>query len=262
MKKNVIITGAYGAIGKAISKGIASNHTYKVWMIGQDESKLQNAVQEITKITGNQEVYGYAIDLSRKREIESFVNQWIEPLHVLINNAGTTPPLRTETPEGIEKQWAVNVLSYFWMMHYLKNKMDGAQDARIVNVASYYAGNLNLDDPEFKKRNYNNDRAYRQSKQANRMLTFYFAEKLRASGISVNSCHPGDVNSKLSNNLGFGGHESPDQGDKTPVWLATAPEIKGITGKYFSNQKETFDEYKSMKQESELLYELCLKYTY
>ena len=75
-------------------------------------------------------------------------------------------------------------------------------------------------------------------KQADRMLSRAFAERLEPQGISVNACHPGDVNSRLSNNLGFGGHESPDQGARTPVWLGTAPELEGRTGGYYEHQRE------------------------
>jgi NAD(P)-dependent dehydrogenase (short-subunit alcohol dehydrogenase family) len=92
-----------------------------------------------------------------------------------------------------------------------------------VNVASYWAGGLDLGDLEFKRRPYDNDQAYRQSKQADRMLSVAFAERLREHRVWVNACHPGDVRSRLSANLGFGGHETPEQGAATPVWLATAP---------------------------------------
>ncbi|NIN64994.1 MAG: retinol dehydrogenase, partial [Anaerolineae bacterium] len=84
----------------------------------------------------------------------------------------------------------------------------------------------------------NNNKAYRQSKQANRMLTVADAERLRDYDISVNACHPGDVNSKLSNNLGFGGSETPAQGARTPAWLATDPTGQEETGKYFEHKRE------------------------
>jgi retinol dehydrogenase-13 len=79
--------------------------------------------------------------------------------------------------------------------------------ARVVNVASYWAGGLDLEDLEFKRRRYDNDGAYRQSKQADRMLTVAFAERLERSHVTVNACHPGDLVSTLSRNLGFGGHQ-------------------------------------------------------
>jgi NAD(P)-dependent dehydrogenase (short-subunit alcohol dehydrogenase family) len=125
----------------------------------------------------------------------------------------------------------------------------------VINVASYWAGDLDLSDLEFKRRRYSNGPAYRQSKQANRMLTVAFAERLRPYGVTVNACHPGDVNSTLSNNLGFGGHESPDEGARTPVWLATSP-----VGRR-EHMREVRCRFGADRQAIEKLYEICLSYT-
>jgi hypothetical protein len=89
------------------------------------------------------------------------------------------------------------------------------------------------------------------------MLTVAFAEKLRQSGITVNACHPGDVNSKLSNDFGFGGHESPDQGAATPVWIATDPFLKNVTGKYFEHMNETPCQFSKDLVSIERLYRIC-----
>jgi retinol dehydrogenase-13 len=132
------------------------------------------------------------------------------------------------------------VLGYYRMIRAFTPHLKAGAPSRIVNVASYWAGNLDLEDPEFKHRRYDNDEAYRQSKQADRMLTVAFAERLKPYGITVNSCHPGDVNSRLSNDLGFGGHETPDQGAGTPVWLATSNDVEGVTGKYFADKREQY----------------------
>jgi NAD(P)-dependent dehydrogenase (short-subunit alcohol dehydrogenase family) len=132
--------------------------------------------------------------------------------------------------------------------------------SRIVNVASYWAGGLDLSDLEFKRRQYDNDTAYRQSKQANRMLTVALAGRLAPLNIAVNACHPGDVNSALSNSMGFGGHETPDQGAATPVWLATSSEIEGITGKYFEHRREQVCSFSRDVKTIEKLYEICSGY--
>ena len=120
----------------------------------------------------------------------------------------------------------------------LTEQLRHGSDARIVNVASYWAGGLDLGDLEFKRRPYNNDAAYRQSKQADRMLSVAFGRRLQPLGITVNACHPGDVNSTLSNSLGFGGHQSADSGAETPVWLAVGETGGQYTGKYFEHQRD------------------------
>jgi len=127
-------------------------------------------------------------------------------------------------------------------------------------VASYWAGDLDINDLERNSKHYNNDTIYRQSKQADRMLTAAFAEKLKNDGITVNAAHPGDVNSTLSNNLGYGGHETPDQGADTPVWVATAKELENVTGKYFEHRSETTCRFSGDKNLNEQLYELCASY--
>jgi NAD(P)-dependent dehydrogenase (short-subunit alcohol dehydrogenase family) len=260
VSKTAIVTGAYGAIGKAIAEGIARIPLYKVVIIGRDAEKIERSAKDIIEGTGNKNVIPLALDLGRKQEILDLASSWNEPLHLLVNNAATAPRKRILTTEGIEMQWAVNVLGYYWMMEFLHPKMHGQPDARIVNVASYWAGGLDTDDPEFKNRPYNNDDAYRQSKQADRMLSKAFADKFSANGITVNSCHPGDVNSKLSNDLGFGGHESPDKGAATPVWLATSEEVKGITGKYFEHKQEVSCNFSSDDIRVQQLFELFHSY--
>lgn len=93
-----------------------------------------------------------------------------------------------------------------------------------------------MDDPEFQRRRYDNDSAYRQSKQADRMLSVLLADSWEEDGISVNACHPGDVRSRLSRNLGFGGSQTPGQGADTPFWLATAEDAANIHGMWVSSR--------------------------
>ena len=78
--------------------------------------------------------------------------------------------------------------------------------------------------------------------------------------IYVNSCHPGDVNSKLSNNLGFGGHMSPKQGAETPVWLATNKIGLNLTGNYFENKTKTYCPYCLDLKSGKKLYNICKAY--
>ena len=113
------------------------------------------------------------------REIKTFAEGWTGGLDILVNNAATAPRPRITTPDGVEMQFAVNVLGYYRMITHFAPKMAGSSDPRIVNVASYWAGGLDLSDLEFKRRRYDNDSAYRQSKQADRMLTAAFAERLK-----------------------------------------------------------------------------------
>ena len=256
--KLVIVTGANGAIGKAIVHQLAEKD-YEVIMVCRDLSKAQEAKKEIIHKIPEAKIRIEIADLSRQSEIKSLAARVNKPVFALVNNAASTPKKRTETPEGIEEQFAANVLNYFWMSHAFHEHLEKSSNSRIVNVASCWAGDLDPDDLEFKKRQYDNNIAYRQSKQANRMLTVSFAEKFKQNGIMVNACHPGEVNSKLSNSLGFGGSQSPDRGAETPVLLATTKEQN--SGKWYVSMKEQSCQFSKNKTAIEQLYEICMKYS-
>jgi NAD(P)-dependent dehydrogenase (short-subunit alcohol dehydrogenase family) len=260
-RKVALVTGATGAIGKAIARQIAAIPGYEVVLAVRNEARAQKTVEQIVQHTGNPHVRYELVDLSRQSSIIGLAERWHEPLHVLVNNAATTPRSRQETPEGIELQFATNVLGYFWMIQAFKEHLKRSAPARIVNVASYWAGDLRMDDLEFRQRPYRNGSAYRQSKQADRMLTVAFAERLKPFGISVNACHPGDVNSRLSNDLGFGGFETPDEGARTPVWLATTPSSGEISGKYFEESRAVHDRFAQDRSAVERLFEICSDYS-
>ena len=258
--KIAIMTGATGAIGEAIARGLAETGLSLV-LIARSSERADAVIDRISKSTGNRKVSYLLADLARQAQIINLAADWTDPLHILVNNAAVAPPTRKETPEGIELQFATNVLSYHWMINAFSKYMFDYPGSRIVNVASYWAGDLMLDDLEFTRRPYHNHAAYRQSKQANRMLTPIFASMLQPHGVAVNACHPGDVNSQLSNDLGFGGSQSPDQGADTPIWLATSPEVAGITGKYFEHRNEVNCPFAFNRKASRQLFDLCNGYT-
>ncbi|PVV05600.1 MAG: retinol dehydrogenase, partial [gamma proteobacterium symbiont of Ctena orbiculata] len=232
-----LVTGATGAIGEAIARGLASDGMREVVLVARNRSKAERSAQRIRQETGNTQVRYELADLSRGDAISDLASRWEGPLHILVNNAAITPPRREESADGVELQFATNVLAYFRMIRAFTPYMPATEGAQVVNVASYWAGGLDLDDLEFRQRHYSNNVAYRQSKQADRMLSTAFAERLADQGICVNACHPGDVNSTLSNNLGFGGHQSPEEGADTPVWLAIGGAGIDSTGRYFEHRR-------------------------
>lgn len=258
--KTALITGATGAIGNAIAQLIAQKTAYRIVLVARNKLKAEQLVNQLKSETGNSQVSFLLADLSSKDEIIKIADNWSGPIDLLINNAAVTPRQREETPEGIEMQFATNVLGYFWMIQHFLPYLKKASTSRIVNVASYWAGDLDLNDLEFQQRHYNNDTAYRQSKQADRMLTVAFAEKMNGSKITVNACHPGDVRSTLASNLGYGGHETPEQGAATPVWLATSAETAQKTGKYFEHLKESNCQFSADSGAINKLFEMCASY--
>lgn len=135
--------------------------------------------------------------------------------------------------------FATNVIAYHLLIKGLLPLLEPV-GGRIVNVASHYAGGLQLDDLNWTKRSYDSNAAYRQSKQANRMLTWALAKRLKASGstVTANACHPGVLSTGLLNDLGFGHGAEPALGARTPVFLATDTSITGVSGSFFDNKRD------------------------
>jgi NAD(P)-dependent dehydrogenase (short-subunit alcohol dehydrogenase family) len=236
-----------------------AGHGFAVVMVCRNPERAQQAAAAVKKDVPGADLRIEIVDVSRRSEIDAFAQRWSGPLHVLINNAAIAPRRRSETPEGIEMEFATNVLGYVWMMRAFEAVLRASAPARVVNVASYWAGDLDLDDLEFKARAYNNDTAYRQSKQADRMLTVAFGRRWSPSEITVNSCHPGDANSALSNSLGYGGHETPEQAADTPVWLATDSRVAGVTGKYFAARQQRACEFAADEKAIAALDAICAR---
>jgi len=264
-----LLTGASGVIGKAIAHQLAASGDYEVVLACRNRAKAERTVRDIVRDlgrdlgrdtvrdTGSERVRYEIVDVARQASIAELVARWRGPLHVLINNAAAAPRGREETPEGLERVFATNIMGYFWMTRMFADLLARSAPARVVNVTSYWAGGLDLDDLQFKRRRYDNDVAYRQSKQAERMLTVAFAERLRERGVVVNACHPGDVTSALSHSLGFGGHDTPTQSAETPVWLVTSPDAGAVTGRYFEHQRERSCRFGAEQDAVEALYRAC-----
>jgi NAD(P)-dependent dehydrogenase (short-subunit alcohol dehydrogenase family) len=255
MLKQAIVTGGTGAIGFSIVTQLVATGSYNVTIACRDVQKGESAVGRIQKATGSRNVRYSLVDTSSHESIRAFASGWTSPLDLLMNVASIAPPRRQTTAAGLELQFATNVLGYFWMIREFTPHL--ARPSRVVNVASYWANSLRLDDLQMTKRAYDNDTAYRQSKQAERMLTIAFAERLADKGIVINSCHPGDVNSQLSRDLGFGGSESPDEGAATPVYVATSEEGGKVTGKYFKHCRVAREEFAADRDAIERLFAIC-----
>ena len=253
-----VVTGANGAIGFAIARGL-EDRGFDLVLVVRNGARAERSLGEWRD--SHLHVSVEVCDLGCRSEVIALAERLPKVIDVLVNNAAECPHHRHETDEGIERQWATNVLGYHWMIEACTPALARSKHARIVNVASYWAGGLDLSDVEFRRRPYDNDSAYRQSKQANRMLTVGHAGRLRQHGISVYACHPGDVRSKLSNDLGFGGSESPATGADTPVWLASDSHVPpDATGKYFARRRAEPCRFSDNEAEVAALMQVCASY--
>lgn len=206
-----VVTGSTQGIGRSIAEALATDTTSGVLLAVRNVAAGELVAGSITAKTGNTHVRPVYVDVSDRSAVVSLGRRLREEglaVCALVNNAAECPRERAETAQGIERQWSTNVLGYHWLLEELQDILVTTARAsgvpsRVVNVASDWAGDLDLGDVEFKRRRYDSDTAYRQSKQANRMLTVSWAERLDPEYILINACHPGDPCTTLSCALGY-----------------------------------------------------------
>jgi len=252
-----LVTGANGAIGKAIAAGLVQ-HGFDTILVCRSQERGKKLLQELIQANPGAKLTLELCDLSSPRQIHRLGERFQGTLHILINNAAHCPRSREETGDGLERQFATNVLGYAAMIEAFSKYL--SKGSRVINVASYWAGGLDLTDLQFKRRRYDNDNAYRQSKQADRMLSAAYAKALNERDIRVYSCHPGDVPSKLSSDLGFGGHESPAKGAQTPLFLSLESLDRLPRSGYFEHCRQKQDPFLQDTQDVESLYRTCQRY--
>ena len=249
--KVCLVTGGNAGIGKASALGLA-NMGAIVIVVGRDRSRGEAAVTEIKQKSNNDAVDLMLADLSSQASIrrlaEDFKDRY-QQLHVLINNAGVFTSKHTVTVDGIETTFAVNHLAPFLLTNLLLAVLKASAPARIINITSSgeRSGTINFDNLQGEGR-YSGFRAYNQSKLAMILFTYELARKLEGTGVTVNCVHPGVV----VTNLGRGSSgafglllrlmrpffSSPEKGAETPIYLASSPEVEGVSGKYFAKKAE------------------------
>ena len=241
--KICLITGATSGIGKATARGLALQSA-TVIVVGRSKAKCLATVNSIVQQTGNASIDYLVADLASQQEIRRLAQEFLQRyprLDVLVNNAGTNRLTRQLSPDGIELVFATNHLSYFLLTHLLLDVLRASAPARIVVVSSYYHRQARLD---FKRLQASGLNAYPLSKLANLLFAYELARRLEGSGVTVNALNPGLVKSKIGLDMPglasvikrlmnrFSGI-STEEGAKTSIYLATSPEVEGVSGQYF-----------------------------
>jgi NAD(P)-dependent dehydrogenase (short-subunit alcohol dehydrogenase family) len=194
----------------------------------------------------------HVADLAVQRDVRRVAAEVLAAhprLDLLVNNAGIVNLSRETTPDGIEATFAVNHLAYFLLTNLLLDRLRASVPARIVNVASdahRMVRGIRFDDPGF-ARGWSWWRVYGHSKLANVLFTAELARRLEGSGVTANCVHPGAVASGLGTNNGRIARlvlpllrpfmRSPEQGAATSLFVATSPQLEGVSGRYFTNSR-------------------------
>jgi NAD(P)-dependent dehydrogenase (short-subunit alcohol dehydrogenase family) len=248
--RTCVITGATRGIGRATAEGLARTGATVV-VVARRRDDGEQASREIAARSPVRPIV-VAADLSSQASIRQAaveICRLCPRVHVLINNAAVITARREVTVDGIELQWAVNHLAYFLLTNLLLEALKAGAPSRIINVSSGAHSGAKLDFDDLKgKRAYRPNRAYSQTKLANILFTYELARRLQGTGVIVNCLHPGVIATKLlADYMGvpFGGRAlastfgaSPQKGAETILYLATSPEVEGVTGKYFEGKRE------------------------
>jgi retinol dehydrogenase 14 len=245
--KVVLITGASSGIGKETALGLAKMGASLV-LVCRDNEKGEAAREEIVRATRNGSIELIVADLLSQREVRRVAADFraLHPrLDVLINNAGSSFLDYGETEDGIERTMAINYFTPFLLTNLLLDTLKDSAPSRVVNVTSseHKDGHLDLNNAGRDTRMGTvGSEAYRRSKLALVLFTYELARRLQGTGVTSNCLHPGAVRTKMWSQAGaftllfrlFSIFMiSAEKGAETSIYLASSPEVGGVSGKYF-----------------------------
>jgi NAD(P)-dependent dehydrogenase (short-subunit alcohol dehydrogenase family) len=248
--RTVVITGGTAGIGKATALGLAAMGAH-VAITSRDRQRGETAAREI-RAAGSVRVDIFVADLSAQSEVRQLAGELLQRLpriDVLINNAGGFWNTRHVTADGLERTFALNHLAPFLLTNLLLERLKQTAPARVVTVSSNMQalGRVDFNDMQG-ERSYSGARAYNQSKLANVLFTYELARRLPAATVTANALHPGITSTA------FGAEDpptiqrllvpfmrpfmkTPAQGAATSIYLASAPGLQGVSGRYFASRK-------------------------
>jgi NAD(P)-dependent dehydrogenase (short-subunit alcohol dehydrogenase family) len=246
--RNVVVTGASSGIGLETARNLAAEGA-RVIMVVRNRGRGEAAIAKIKETVQDAKlelVLGDLYSLTEVRAAAVEIRKRIDKLHVLVNNAGLIHTARELTVDGFERTFALNHLAAFLISYELRDVLAAAAPARIVTVSSFghnFAGKVDWEDLPYRERGYAEGLVYGASKLCNIWFAKEAARRLAAHGITSNALHPGAV----ASNFGASGSAlfrvgltiarpfliSAAKGARTPTYLASSPEVDGITGEYF-----------------------------
>ena len=251
--KRAIITGATSGLGLETARVLASCGV-EVVLTGRDMAAVAPLIAEITASGGK--AHGMAMDLTDLRSVEAFAAaEGGAPLHLLINNAGVMACPLGRTKQGFEMQLGVNHLAHFHLTKLLLPALKAAGGARVVALSSsgHHWGQVDFDDPNFERREYDPLVSYGQAKSANALFAVELDRRCRADGIRAFSLMPGGIQTNLGrymtddvrSRLGVDPEgaknirwKTVEQGSATTVWAAIGRELEGTGGLYLEDVNE------------------------
>ena len=267
--QTVVVTGATAGIGHEAALALARLGA-DVTVVARSAAKAAAAIDAlVARGAARARLAPEHADLGQRAEVRALGDRLaarLPRLDVLLNNAGCYPGARVLTADGLEEAWVTNVLAYEQLTTRLQAAIVAAR-GRIVYVGSTMAGDLDVDDLAWARRGWNGIKAYRQSKQANRMLAWAWARRLDGTGATINVAHPGGVRTNIAhrqrglwgvlNRLAFLTQRSPRRGADTLVWLAASPELAGASAGFYKDRRAIPCQWRADVDAQERLWALC-----
>lgn len=244
----VLVTGANSGIGFETTKGLVALGAHVV-MVCRDAGRCEEARKAIEAAVPAASLETMLCDLGSLAEVRALAGEFRashDRLHVLVNNAAIIPYRREVTVDGNERQMAVNHLSHFLLTHLLWDIVEASAPSRVLNLSSgtHPRGRLDLQGLQSEGR-YRPMRVYATTKLMNILFTRALARRIEGTGVTANALSPGFVNTRLSRDYGpfmrwlVSRIAKPqEEGGATPVWVASSPELDGVSGRFFRNLRE------------------------
>ncbi|MEC3914394.1 SDR family NAD(P)-dependent oxidoreductase [Nocardia sp. CDC160] len=259
-----VVTGSTNGIGEAIARQLAAAGM-EVVLVGRDRGRLAAARERITAAVPGARLRDELADLSLLEDVRQLADRLRDTrIDILISNAAVVAELGDHTAEGLQRTLATNHLAPYLLLRTLGENIAAAGgSARLIVVGASPTAlrrvPANLEDLGFENPrglgfppSFRPFVAYGQTKNMNAMFVYSLAEHLAGSGVTVNGAHPGIIrHTGLGRDSArgllrvFGWSQwinpllpGPDAGADTPVWLATAPELAGVTGRFFVRRKD------------------------
>ncbi|MEO8466607.1 MAG: SDR family NAD(P)-dependent oxidoreductase [Gammaproteobacteria bacterium] len=249
-----LVTGATRGIGRATAEALAKFGAHVV-IHGRDSASVGAVCRALVRVARGGQVTGAVADFSSLKSVRRMADDVAAQhprLDVLVNNAGAGARQRRMTADGFEWHFGVNHLAPFLLTNLLLPTLTNSAPARVVNVASmaYRRAVLDFDDLQWERRKYRVLNVYSASKLANVLFTLELARRLSGTRVTANCLHPGVVATNLF--ASFGGTAGkifgilfrpllmgPVAGAKTSVYVASAPELATVSGRFFERSRET-----------------------
>ena len=240
--KHAVVTGGTRGIGRAIAEQLLRAGA-AVAICGRTQAPVDRAVADLKQSTGG-DAFGAVADVSNWDQVASFfasVESRFGNLDVLVNNAGMSLPTRHVTADGIETVFATNHLGPFLLTNLLLPVLTASAPARVVTVSSGVQAMAKIDFDDLQEvKSYSEIRSYNQSKLANLLFTYELARRLKGTGVTANALEPGFIKTSLKVPFPFSLFSfmrgKPVDGARPTIFLASSPEVEGVTATFFNNK--------------------------